>query len=108
MKKLALIASLVSTLLAGCATNNNGLTPEEQHNSFPYTENISRANNINWVFWQGGHSDMVAPEGFASNDGSLLLDTAGWASSIIPLPAVASFPDPAVLAPASGSALFWH
>ena len=82
MKKLALIASLVSTLLAGCATNNNGMTPEEQHNSFPYNENISRANNINWVFWQGTHSDETAPKGFASNDGSLLLDTAGWASSI--------------------------
>ena len=82
MKKLALIASLVSTLLAGCATNNNGMPPEEQHNSFPYNENISRANNINWVFWQGTHSDETAPKGFASNDGSLLLDTAGWASSI--------------------------
>ena len=81
IKKLIIAASL-STLLAGCATNNNGMTPEEQHNSFPYNENISRANNINWVFWQGTHRDEAAPKGFASNDGSLFLHTTGWASGI--------------------------
>ncbi len=72
-----LLCATVSAALAGCATSvsyNDGQRV--------YNEKISRAKNLADPFGYKDLRDVKAPDGMnVSSDGSLLLDTAGWAAN---------------------------
>ncbi len=84
LKKFCLCAVASSTLLlAGCASTDYYEEKQAKLNAAPYDETISRAGNITRpfrYFYFERVPDADAPEGWDSDDGSVLLNAAGWAS----------------------------